>query len=157
VVAPLRARLSDIAAFIEQHRAWIDAKLETLQRALAAHPGSARLAEGGTILYRGQPVGLRVRAGARPHVLETSGIEVIVPSRVPGADREAAVERMLTRWLRWSAQNDACLMVPCGDCARMSCRPARGHAPDGGRGRVGELLTVRVELECDRPSLFLVA
>jgi predicted metal-dependent hydrolase len=107
VVAPLRARLSDITAFIEQHRTWIDTKLETLQRALAAHPGSARLAEGGTVLYRGQPVELRVRAGARPQVLETSGLEVIVPSGVAGADREAAVERMLTCWLRWSAQNDA--------------------------------------------------
>ena len=39
VVAPLRARAADITAFIDQHRAWIDAKLETLQRALAAHPG----------------------------------------------------------------------------------------------------------------------
>jgi predicted metal-dependent hydrolase len=107
VVAPSRARLCDITAFIEQHRAWIDAKLATLQRALAAHPGSARLADGGTILYRGQPVEMRVRAGTRPQVLETSGIEVIVPARVPGADREATVERMLTRWLRWSAQNDA--------------------------------------------------
>ena len=107
VVAPLRARAADIMAFIDQHRAWIDAKLETLQRALAAHPASARLADGGTILYRGQPVGLRVRAGARPQVFETSGIEVIVRSAVADAEREAAVERVLTRWLRWSAQNDA--------------------------------------------------
>jgi predicted metal-dependent hydrolase len=107
VVAPLRARASDIAAFIDQHRAWIDVKLETLQRILAAHPGSAQLRDGGTILYRGQPVGLRVRAGARPQVLQTSGIEVIVRSAVADADREAAVERTLTRWLRWSAQNDA--------------------------------------------------
>ena len=107
VVAPLRARASDIAAFIDQHRAWIDVKLETLQRALAAHPGSAQLRDGGTILYRGQPVGLRVRAGARPQVLQTSGIEVIVRSAVADADLEAAVERLLTRWLRWSAQNDA--------------------------------------------------
>ena len=107
VVAPLRARASDIAAFIDQHRAWIDVKLETLQRILAAHPGSAQLRDGGTILYRGQPVRLRVRAGARPQVLQTSGIEVIVRSAVADADLEAAVERLLTRWLRWSAQNDA--------------------------------------------------
>jgi predicted metal-dependent hydrolase len=107
VVAPLRARAADITAFIDQHRAWIDARLETLQRLLAAHPGSAQLADGGTILYRGQPVGLHVRAGTRPQVLETSGIEVIVPSRVVGVDLEAAVERMLRHWLRWSAQNDA--------------------------------------------------
>jgi predicted metal-dependent hydrolase len=107
VVAPLGTRASDIAAFIDQHRAWIDIKLKTLQRALAAHPGSAQLVDGGTILYRGQPVGLRVRAGARPQVLQTGGIEVTVRSDVADADREAAVERMLTRWLRWSAQNDA--------------------------------------------------
>jgi predicted metal-dependent hydrolase len=107
VVAPLRARDADITAFVEHNRAWIAARLETLQRVLAAHPGSAQLVDGGTILYRGHSVRLRVRVGARPQVLETSGIEVIVRSALAGADQEVAVERVLTRWLRWSAQNDA--------------------------------------------------
>jgi hypothetical protein len=111
VVAPLRARTADIAAFIEHHRAWIDARLEALQRILAAHPGSAQLRDGGTILYRGQPIRLRVRAGARPQVHETADVEVTVPRAVADADLEAAVERLLTRWLRWSAQNDALLYV----------------------------------------------
>jgi predicted metal-dependent hydrolase len=107
VVAPRRMRDGDIAAFVEQSRAWIDAKLAALQRVLAAHPGSTRLTDGSTILYRGEPVQLRVRAGARPQVREESGIEVTVRAVLGDVDREAAVERMLMRWLRWSAQDDA--------------------------------------------------
>jgi predicted metal-dependent hydrolase len=111
VVAPRRMRDADIAAFVEQSRAWIDAKLAALQRVLAAHPGSPRLIDGSTILYRGEPIQLRVRAGARPQVREGCGIELTVPAALGDVDREAAVERVLTRWLRWSAQNDALLYV----------------------------------------------
>jgi predicted metal-dependent hydrolase len=111
VVAPRRMRDADIAAFVEQSRAWIDAKLAALQRVLAAHPGSPRLIDGSTILYRGEPVQLRVRAGARPQVREGCGIELTVPAALGDVDREAVVERVLTRWLRWSAQNDALLYV----------------------------------------------
>ena len=107
VVAPLRMRDAEIAVFVERSRGWIEAKLAALQRVLAAHPGSARLSDGGTILYRGQPVELRLRAGPRPQVREGSGIEVTVPAGLADADREAAVERMLRRWLGWAAQNDA--------------------------------------------------
>lgn len=107
MVAPLRIRDADIAAFVEHHRGWIDAKLGAIRRVLAAHPGSARLIDGGTILYRGQPVRLRVRAGARPQVREGSDIEVIVPATLADADQEVVVERMLRRWLKWSAQSDA--------------------------------------------------
>ena len=107
VVAPVRMREADIAAFVEQKRTWIDAKLGAVARVLAAHPGSAQLLDGGTILYRGQPVPLRVRPGARPRVCEESGIQVTVPVALAGAEQEAAVERILGRWLRWSAQNDA--------------------------------------------------
>jgi predicted metal-dependent hydrolase len=111
VVAPRRMRDADIAAFVEQSRAWIDAKLAALQRVLAAHPGSPRLIDGSTILYRGEPIQLRVRAGARPQVREGRGIELTVPAALGDVDREAVVERVLTRWLRWSAQNDALLYV----------------------------------------------
>jgi predicted metal-dependent hydrolase len=111
VVAPLRARVADIAAFVEHNRAWIDARLEALQRVLAAHPGSPQLVDGTTILCRGRPVRLRVRTGARPQVHERGDLEVTVSTAVAGADREAAVERVLTRWLRWSAQNDALAYV----------------------------------------------
>ena len=107
VVAPLRMRAADIAAFVAHNRAWIDAKLDALQRVLAAHPGSARLVDGSAILYRGQRVRLCVRAGARPQVREENGIEVTIPARLADADHEALVERMLRRWLGWSAWNDA--------------------------------------------------
>jgi hypothetical protein len=107
VVAPLRMRAADIAAFVAEHRAWIDARLAALQRVLAAHPGSARLVDGSRLLYRGQPVRLSVRTGARPQVREGNGIEVAVPARLADADQEALVERMLRRWLGWSAWNDA--------------------------------------------------
>jgi predicted metal-dependent hydrolase len=111
VVAPLRVRAADIATFVEHHRAWIDAKLHALQRVLAAHPGSARLVDGGTILYRGQPVRLRMREGTRPQVREAGGIEVTVPAALADADREAAIERVLGRWLAQAAQNDALAYV----------------------------------------------
>jgi predicted metal-dependent hydrolase len=107
VVAPLRMRDADIAAFVEGSHAWIEAKLAALQQVLAAHPGSAQLVDGSAILYRGQPVRLRVRAGAKPQVREGDGIEVTVPNALGATDREVAVERLLRRWLGWTACNDA--------------------------------------------------
>ena len=111
VVAPLRMRAADIVAFVEHNRAWIDAKLDAVQRVLSAHPGSPRLSDGGTILLRGRPAELRVRAGPRPQVRESSAIEVTVPTALATTDRETAVERLLRRWLAWSAQSDALAYV----------------------------------------------
>jgi predicted metal-dependent hydrolase len=108
VVAPLRMGDAEIAAFVEGSHGWIEAKLAALQQVLAAHPGSAQLIDGSTILYRGQPVPLRVRTGgARPQVRVDNGIEVTAPAALADADREAVVERILARWLSWSAHNDA--------------------------------------------------
>jgi predicted metal-dependent hydrolase len=107
VVAPLRMRAADISAFVEHNRGWIDAKLGTVQRVLAAHPGSGRLIDGTAILYRGRPARLRVRAGARSRVREGNDLEVTVPAALTDTDQEMAVERVLRRWLAWSAQSDA--------------------------------------------------
>jgi predicted metal-dependent hydrolase len=107
VVAPLRMRDAEIATFVEGSRAWIEAKLGALGRLLETHPGSPRLIDGSRILLRGQPVRLRVRTGARPQVREESGVEVTIPAALGAGDLEAAVERMLRRWLVWSAQSDA--------------------------------------------------
>ena len=126
VVAPLRMRAADISAFVEHNRAWIDAKLSAVQRVLAAHPGSPRLIDGSAILYRGRPVELRVRAGARPQVREGRGLEVTVPAALTVTDQEAAVERLLRRWLTWSAHNDALAYV-------QRHGPAHGLAPAGVR------------------------
>ena len=107
MVAPLRMRDAEIATFVEGSRAWIEAKLGALGRLLETHPGSPRLIDGSRILLRGQPVRLRVRTGARPQVREESGVEVTIPAALGAGDLEAAVERMLRRWLVWSAQSDA--------------------------------------------------
>jgi predicted metal-dependent hydrolase len=108
VVAPIGMREAAIAAFVEHHRPWVQSKLSVLQARLAAHPGPSRLLDGGTISYRGRPVELRVRAGARrSQVLERDGIEVIIPTTVDPAVREAAVVRALTRWLAARARTDA--------------------------------------------------
>ena len=115
---------ADISAFVERNRAWIDARLGAVQRVVAAHPGSARLIDGGVILYRGRPATLRVRAGARAQVHEGSDLEVTVPAALTGADQEAAVERLLRRWLAWSAQNDALAYV-------QRHGPQHGLAPGG--------------------------
>ena len=110
VVAPLRMRAADIAAFVEHNRAWIDARLEALQRVQAAHPGSAQLIDGGTILYRGQPVRC---ACARAQAAGAGGQRSRghPPRRLDGRRSEAAVERLLRRWLAWAAQNDALAYV----------------------------------------------
>jgi predicted metal-dependent hydrolase len=123
VVAPLRMRAADIAAFVEHNRAWIDARLDALQRALAAHPGSPRLADGSTILLRGRPAELRVRAGPRPQVREGGAIEVTVPAALAPADQETVIEGLLRRWLARSAQDDALVYVQ-RHAPRHDLRPA---------------------------------
>jgi predicted metal-dependent hydrolase len=109
VVAPLRARETEIRAFVEHHRAWIRTKTGALQRLLAEHPGSARLVDGARIPYRGRTVALRVvlRAGGRAQVREGDWIEVGVPATVAHDQHEAAIERLVTRWLKAQAQADA--------------------------------------------------
>jgi predicted metal-dependent hydrolase len=109
VVAPPGAREGEIAAFVEQNRAWIRTKLGALQRLLAAHPGSARLIDGGRLLYRGRAVELRIAAAAhaRPQVRESDAIEVMIPGVLATDEREAVVERALRRWLIERARADA--------------------------------------------------
>ncbi|HYZ25304.1 MAG TPA: SprT family zinc-dependent metalloprotease [Geminicoccaceae bacterium] len=115
VVAPTGVREAEIAAFVEHNRAWIRTKLGALRRLLAAHPGSARLIDGGRLLYRGRAVELRIAAGARarPQVRESDAIEVTIPGVLATAEREAAVERTLRRWLIERARADAGAYVDC--------------------------------------------
>jgi hypothetical protein len=100
-----------IVAFVEHNRAWIDARLDAVQRVLAAHPGSPRLTDGGTILLRGRPAQLRVRAGLRPQVRAGGAIQVTVPAALAAADQEILVEDLLRRWLACSAHSDALAYV----------------------------------------------
>ena len=94
VVAPVRLREPEIVRFVEQHRHWLLAKVSRLRRALAAHPGQGRLADGGQVPYRGRPVELRIgpASGARALVRYRDGFEVRLPAAHPGG-RARAVDR----------------------------------------------------------------
>ena len=109
VVAPLRMREAEIAAFVERNRAWIETKTGALRRLLAAHPGSARLIDGARIPYRGGTLGLRVvaRADLRARVRERDGIEVGLPDALMRDQHESAVERLVMHWLKAQARADA--------------------------------------------------
>ena len=109
VVAPLRLRETEITAFVEHNRAWIETKTGALRRLLAAHPGSARLIDGARIPCRGGTLGLRLVASpdGRARVRERDGIEVGIPSAVMPGQREGVIERLVREWLKAQARADA--------------------------------------------------
>jgi hypothetical protein len=109
VTAPPRTSERTIAGFVTEHQGWIRAKLGRLEALMAAHPGSARLADGALIPLHGERVRLAVRLteGHRAKVVEADGLRVDLPLRLAGADPDAALELLLTRWLRQAARADA--------------------------------------------------
>lgn len=113
VVAPTRARDADIAAFVEQSRAWIADKVQTLRRTLEAHPGSGALGDGARILLRGDPIWVTVttRGIPRPRVRLDGDLRVDLPPKESARDAEPAIEQALTRWLKKEARADAVTLV----------------------------------------------
>lgn len=113
VVAPAGARDAEIAAFVRDNQGWIEAKLEAIRRRLAAHPGAARLVDGARIPVRGAWRALRVERSfrLRPAVHDEAGVRVELPARVPVAEEEREVERVLTGWLRREARRDAQALI----------------------------------------------
>ena len=113
VVAPVGMREAEIAAFVHQHRRWIETKLEAIRQRLAAHPGSERLVDGASIPLRGAWQRLHVaRSGrARPLVRHDDGVHVELPASLAPALEEAEVERALTGWLRREARAEAKALI----------------------------------------------
>jgi len=113
VVAPAGARDAEIAAFVRDNQRWIEAKLEAIRRRLAAHPGSTRLVDGARIPVRGAWRALQVERSfrLRPAVHEEAGVRVELPARVPVAQEEREVERVLTGWLRHEVRLDAQALI----------------------------------------------
>jgi predicted metal-dependent hydrolase len=109
VVAPLGMRDAEIAAFVEDHRGWIESKLEAIRKRLAAHAGSRRLVDGARIPLRGGWQRLQVVRSerARPLVRHDGDIRVELPDRLPAALQESEVERVLSGWLRREARAEA--------------------------------------------------
>jgi predicted metal-dependent hydrolase len=109
VVAPLRLREIEIAAFVDHNRAWIETKTGALRRLLAAHPGSARLVDGARIPCRGATLALRLVASpdGRARVRERDGIEIGIPTALMQGERERVIERLVKQWLKAQARADA--------------------------------------------------
>jgi predicted metal-dependent hydrolase len=109
VVAPHGVPASEIAVLLAAHEAWIRRKTAALRQALAAHPGPARLAGGGTILVRGAPRDLVVDVGDHPRARLEAGdpVRVLLPARLALEARERLVGDLLERWLRRAALEDA--------------------------------------------------
>jgi predicted metal-dependent hydrolase len=109
VVAPVRAGEAEIADFVARHGDWVQTKVSALRRALAAHPGPQHLAAGGSILFRGRPVELRIATcpAARVAVSCRDGFDVRLPERLAEDEREAVIEAALRHWLKRAARQDA--------------------------------------------------
>jgi predicted metal-dependent hydrolase len=106
VVAPLGMRETEITAFVHANRGWIETRLEAIRRRLTAHPGSPHLVDGAKIPFRGGWPRLRVMQSgrARPLVRHDGDLQVELPYRLPPAEQEVEVERVLSGWLRREAR-----------------------------------------------------
>ena len=113
VVLPPRASTREVGRFLDSHRGWIHDKVEKYRSVVEDHPGPRRLEDGASILFRGEPTPLRVseRERVHPKVVEGDGFFVEVPKVLAAAEREAAIERTLTRHLKHQARIDAGLAI----------------------------------------------
>ena len=109
VVAPLRMRDAEVAAFVRDNQRWIESKLEAIRQRLAAHEGSPRLVDGARFPLRGGWQRLRVAQGerARPLVRLAGDLHVELSAGLRPALLEGEVERVLSGWLRREARADA--------------------------------------------------
>lgn len=113
LVVPKRARLRDAHAFLADSEPWIRDRVRAARAALADHPGSAGLADGGKILLRSQAVELEieVRRSRTASIEAGERLRILLPIFLAGPRREAAIEQVLVRWLRAEARSDAAAYV----------------------------------------------
>jgi len=95
VRAPLLAREADIAAFVGDHRAWIEHHRERIRSRQASRVRA--YADGDTVTYLGRVYALRTERGARAAV-RFEGREVVVTVR--GEPSPERVRRVLDAWIR---------------------------------------------------------
>ena len=113
VVVPSRIGAHEIETFVDEHRGWIRDKVEKYQALAARHHGAERLEDGAHIPFRGEPTPLTVKLADRvhPRVIEGDGFCLELPKNLRDEEREAAIEKALTRHLKRQANADALMAI----------------------------------------------
>ena len=97
VTVPVGFDADEAAAFLMRHQRWVLRWIARLERRWQGRP--KRWPYGERLLYRGEPLTVRVIAG-RAGKVELVGSEIVVATRSPGVD---GARRVLTRWLKQHA------------------------------------------------------
>jgi predicted metal-dependent hydrolase len=110
-VAPLRMDERKIHRFVAAKSEWVLAKWTDLRERAGGRP-ERRFVSGAEITYRGREVPLRVEPvddvpWAELEVREGESFDVRVPREWEDREREAAARRLVMRWLRTRALDDA--------------------------------------------------
>jgi hypothetical protein len=113
VVVPLRTPETEIQAFLERYRGWIERKWDAVDAVLARHPGPDRLEDGALVPLRGALFPLRVTTarGAGRRITFDHEITVRLPPASPGLDREDEILALLESGLRREARADALELI----------------------------------------------
>lgn len=111
-VAPVRLAEREIHAFVAAKRRWVLRKTEELARR-AANMTPERWVSGAKVPFRGRHLPLTVESADVPAAELTApgggreAFHLRVPAAMVGSEREAAAQRLVTRWLRRQALADA--------------------------------------------------
>ena len=98
VTVPKGAAPDAAAKFLTQHQRWVLRWVARLERRWQGLP--KRWPYGECVLYRGQPLAVRVIPGRAGKVELTGAQQVVVATRTPGIE---GARRVLTRWLKQQA------------------------------------------------------
>ncbi|MEE9382703.1 MAG: SprT family zinc-dependent metalloprotease [Nannocystaceae bacterium] len=111
VVAPDGQDQAQIAEFMHGKRRWVYDKREEMLERTVDHPFPSRFATGGKVLYRGRRLRLVVEVGDVGDVDDVeieyrNGFYVVVPASLNEADRDVAIARALSTWMKARVQSD---------------------------------------------------
>lgn len=109
VVAPLGQGEAEIAEFMHGKRRWVYDKREEMAERSVEHPFPSRFATGGKVLYRGRRLRLVVETKDVESVEVTyrKGFHVVAPASLTEAQRDPAVEAVLSDWMKTRVRLDA--------------------------------------------------
>lgn len=102
VYAPERARLQDVDRFMTGQLHWIQNTVDTLRAYRQEHARSHPVSDGSMLLYRGEPLTLHIREGARDHVEMREGEWTVYASDTG----DQAIRQLLRRHLTECARRE---------------------------------------------------